>query len=35
MRAIEKKRKAKDPKSHNAEMKKLRDEVRKELNYDG
>lgn len=35
MRAIEKKRKAKDPKSHNAEMRKLRDEVRKELNYDG
>lgn len=33
MRAIEKKRKAKDPKSHNAEMKKLRDEVRKELKY--
>jgi hypothetical protein len=35
MRAIEKKRKAKDPKSHNAEMKRLRDEVRKELNYGG
>ena len=35
MRAIEKKRKAKDTKSHNAEMRKLRDEVRKELNYDG
>ena len=35
MLAIEKKRKAKDTKSHNAEMKKLRDEVRKELNYDG
>lgn len=35
MRAIEKKRKAKDPKSHNAEMRKLRDEVRKELNYGG
>ncbi len=35
MRAIEKKRKAKDTKSHNAEMKRLRDEVRKELNYDG
>lgn len=35
MRAIEKKRKAKDPKSHNAEMKRLRDEVRKELNYNG
>lgn len=32
---IEKKRKAKDPKSHNAEMKRLRDEVRKELNYNG
>jgi hypothetical protein len=35
MRAIEKKRKAKDTKSHNAEMRRLRDEVRKELNYDG
>ena len=35
MRAIEKKRKAKDPKSHNAEMKRLRDEVRNELNYGG
>ena len=35
LRRIEKKRKAKDTKSHNAEMKKLRDEVRKELNYDG
>jgi hypothetical protein len=35
LRRIEKKRKAKDSKSHNAEMKKLRDEVRKELNYDG
>ena len=33
LRRIEKKRKAKDTKSHNAEMKKLRDEVRKELNY--
>lgn len=35
LRRIEKKRKAKDSKSHNAEMRKLRDEVRKELNYDG
>ena len=35
MRAIEKKRKAKDNKSPNAEMRRLRDEVRKELNYDG
>jgi len=35
MLAIEKKRKAKDTKSHNAEMKRLRDEVRKELNYNG
>lgn len=35
LRRIEKKRKAKDTKSHNAEMKKLRDEVRKELNYNG